>query len=169
MNRNKRIYLSIIFCLIFHSGNIYGNTTQEKLLQFSQEEIGHGEIGKNNSGKYVKLYNKGLEAPWCAGFISYCLEQSGYKEFNYQLSARRIWNIANEKKLIVDIPQAGDLIVFWRESPTSWKGHIGIVSEVGLEAIWTIEGNVGDFPSTVKRIKYNRNDIPRLLGYIRIK
>jgi len=133
-------------------------------VAIARTEIGHGEIGGNNKGKYVRLYNKGLESSWCAGFVSYVLKKSGEGTLGYTLSARKMYNKGNK----VTVPKAGDLICFWRGNKNSWKGHIGIIEEVNDKEIITIEGNVGPYPAKVKRVKYNRNKIPKLLGFIRL-
>lgn len=139
----------------------------QNIVALATEEIGNGEIGKNNAGKYVKLYNKGLEAAWCAGFVSYILQQANFTGLDYSLSAKSIYNQAKRKNRVALTPKAGYLIVFWRDNPKSWKGHIGIVESVSKNYIFTIEANRGSFPAKVKRFTYNKNNIPQLLGYIK--
>jgi surface antigen len=166
MKRSKR--LMIIFLVIFHcfNGVCYGNDLVNKAIS----QLGNGEKGGNNKGEYVQLYNRGLEASWCAGFVSYCLKEVGYDVIGYNLSAKAIFNKARSLGLIVDgEPKSGDLVCFWREKPTSWKGHIGIVEKVDEQYVHTIEGNVGKFPAKVKRFKYEKDNVPKLLGYVRIK
>ena len=169
MTKTKKALLALIFLLIFHSSCFAQKTIAQRIITIAKNEIGNGEIGKNNSGQYVKLYNKGLESSWCAGFISYCLKQSEYNELDYSLSAKAIYNQAKQQNIITASAQAGDLIVFWRDSPKSWKGHIGIVERIDSNYIYTIEGNKGQFPAKVKRVRYAKNNIPKLLGYIKIK
>lgn len=139
----------------------------QDIVTLAISEIGNGEIGKNNAGEYVKRYNKGLEVAWCAGFVSYILKQAGFDELDYSLSAKAIYNQAKLKNRVILTPKAGYLIVFWRNNPKSWKGHIGIIEEIDKDYIYTIEGNREPFPATVKRFKYGQNDVPRLLGYIK--
>jgi len=166
MNGRKKRWLMLVFVIIFHCGLTpsYGKS----LVDTAIAEIGNGEIEANNKGKYVKLYNKDLEASWCAGFVSYCLKKAGITSFGYELSARKIYNKGKELNILLKKPHAGCLIVFWRSKPTSWKGHIGIVEKVDNEYIHTIEGNVGKYPAKVKRFKYKKDSVPRLLGYIKV-
>lgn len=138
-----------------------------KIVNLAKGEIGKGEIGKNNAGQYVKLYNRGLEAAWCAGFVSYILQQAGFTDLDYSLSAKTLYNQAKSKNRVVLQPQAGYIIIFWRDNPKSWKGHAGIVENVSKDYIFTIEANTGPYPSIIKRIKYKRDDVPKLLGYIK--
>lgn len=130
-------------------------------LTVAQSQIGLGEIGGNNKGKYIKKYLNGQEGlPWCAGFISYCLKKANV-DFKYTLRAKDFLKIGKP----VTNPQAGDLIVFTRKG----GGHIGIIEKVTKDKIITIEGNTGKYPSVVKRIIYARNNIPNLIGLRRLK
>ena len=138
------------------------------IVSEARKELGHGETGSDNKGKYVRLYTNGIESSWCAGFVSYVLKKSGNNQFGYILSAKAYWNKAKKMKLTTKTPKKGYLIVFWRDNPQSWKGHIGIVEKVEGDIITTIEGNTGNFPSVVKRKKYNIKKIDKLLGYIKI-
>lgn len=62
------------------------------------------------------------ETPWCASFVGAVLAQVGLPHTG-RLNARSYleWG--------VDVPfteaERGDVVVFWRESPSSWKGHVG--------------------------------------------
>ena len=130
-------------------------------------ELGKGETEANNQGSEVRLYTRGRDVAWCAGFVSWILDESNIALFKYSLSAKAIYNEAKIKGRITDNPQAGDLIVFNRGNPKSWQAHIGIIEKVDNTHIYTIEGNVGRFPSTVKRFTYKRDSIKNLLGYIK--
>jgi hypothetical protein len=33
----------------------------------------------------------------------------------------------------VAYPEPGDIVVFWRESPQSWKGHVGIFTGISFD------------------------------------
>lgn len=164
---NKRKFLILVFLLIFHS-TAFGNV-RTKVIKNAVAELGNGELGGNNKGKYVRLYNQGMESSWCAGFVSYILQKSGYNELGYEVSSRRIYNEAKKLGLVTNEPKPGYLIMFWRESPSSWKGHIGIIIEVNGNVIKTIEGNKGKYPAKVRICEYDKNNIPKLLGYIKIK
>ena len=157
------IILTIIF-LLFALSNVLG---ENLIVNKAKAEIGNGEIGGNNKGDYVKKYNRGLEAPWCAGFVSYILTESNIDSLEYSLSAKAIYNEAKQENRLTDYPQAGDLIVFWRGSKGSWKGHIGIIEKIANNAVHTIEGNIGAYPAKVSRFKYDVGNIPKLLGFIR--
>lgn len=173
MPQTKRILLLLIFALIFHQG-IYAHqgSLARRLISQAQAEVGNGEQGSNNMGPSVRLYLRGKEGmPWCAGFISYILSKENITDLGYSLSAREIYNKAKELGWLVratGLLKPGDLIIFWRVSPTDWRGHIGIIEKIDETYIHTIEGNVGKYPAKVRRFKYDRNNIPKLLGFIRV-
>jgi len=151
-------FAQVIFSFIFIS-NVFANS----IVENAKAEIGNGEIGDNNKGQYVHLYNKGKEAAWCAGFVSYILSKSAKTSIPYSLSAREIFNKGNK----ITEPRPGDLICFWRGKKNGWKGHVGIIETICNDTIIAIEGNVGQYPAKVKRVIYDRKEIPKLLGFIR--
>jgi len=149
--------LMTVLSVLSHAGDV---------VNVAQSQLGRGEEGKDNAGKYVYLYTQGHAAPWCAGFVSYVLQKSG-KSFPYMLSAKGFYKYAAKNKLLTANPKRGDLIVFWRESPQSGKGHIGIIESINEKQIVSIEGNAGKFPAKVKRVYRERNNIKNLLGFIK--
>ena len=165
MNKSKKYLL----LLIFFGRLAMGQNFSANIVNIAKQEIGHGERGQNNCGKYVKKYMQGKDdLPWCTGFVSYVINKSGYEKLGYPVSAKQLWNKGKKLGLEVKTPKAGDIICFWRNSPNSWQGHIGIIEKVDSNYIYTIEGNLGKYPSNVKRIKYKKDNVKRLLGYLRI-
>ncbi len=133
-------------------------------LSVARAQIGRGETGGDNHGPAVRAYLNGREGlPWCAGFVSYCLRESGHKT-GYTLCARDYL----KKGVVVRNPLPGDVVVFWRGNPHASTGHVEIVERVTSGEIVTIAGNTGGYPSRVKRITYRRGSIPRLLGFVRL-
>lgn len=140
------------------------STASADVVKIAQSQIGRGEIGGDNRGGVVREYTRGKECAWCAGFVSWVMTKDG-KQFDYQLMARGFWNMKHKR---VTNPRPGDIICFWRVSPTAPQGHVGIVESVNGDTITTIEGNTGSFPSVVKRKTYNLNKINNLLGFVRL-
>ena len=125
--------------------DIPGNLNNQKVLMFFKE-TGHKDV-------------KDDETSWCSVFIAYCAKELNQK---YPKSATaRSWLDLGVK---VSDPVPGDLVIFWRESPNSWKGHVGIF--IGYDSntneIITLGGNQDDM---VKIKKYSANQV---LGYRRI-
>jgi len=166
MKELRIILYGIVFILFFIIAACRVVTAD--VVSIAIEELGNGEIGGNNKGEYVKLYNDGYEGSWCAGFVSYVCDKAGVTSIEHCLSAKKIYNEAKVNRLVVDKPEPGYLVCFWRDSKTSWKGHIGVVEKIDNEFIYTIEGNRGCYPSVVKRCKYAKNAVPKLLGYIKL-
>ena len=52
-----------------------------------------------------------------------------------------------------------------RGDPGSWQGHIGFVERVEDGVLYTVEGNVGSYPSKVKRFMHDLSSQSRLEGY----
>ena len=173
MNRHRKMWLLIIFAIMMMKSNV-GNCekqwNRDNIVKIAISQIGYGENGKNNCGKDIRTYLKGKEnMSWCAGFVNYCIVKSGKNPFNYTLSAKNIYNIGKKNDWIVKNPESGDLVCFWRIKKNGWQGHIGIIEKVENNIITCIEGNVGKYPAKVKRIEYDKNNVPKLLGYVRIK
>ena len=150
------------------------------VLEVAREEIGNGEEGGNNAGPHVARYKRrslGLDddkdqGSWCASFLSWCIEEAcgrmgiampirpshGAKQLGKRIAA------AGSK---VEVPMPGDVVVWDRGKlkpggKPSWMGHVGIVERVELGAgtstpsiLHTIEGNVGAFPSVVRRFAHD--------------
>lgn len=160
MNKAKKIYLSLVFLLIFHSACFANTNLRQKILSNARAQIGNGEIGKNNSGHFVLRYTRGLQgSPWCAAFVSYVLQKSGVQT-HYLLWAKSFLN----EGIKVLQPLPGDLVIFTRKG----GGHIGIVEQVRKDHYISIEGNVGEYPAKVKRIKHFYSE-KNFLAFVRIK
>lgn len=138
------------------------------VVDAARSQIGCGERIKNNCGKDVEEYTGGPHVAWCAAFVSWCLVNSDIHTLTYTLRARDIWNEGCRLNMRVKTPRTGDIICFKRGKNPA-LGHVGIVEYVDENTITTIEGNTGKFPSKVRRITYNRNNIKDLLGYIRAR
>ncbi len=147
-------------------------------VALAEMRAGAKETGANNSGPWVEKYLNGILTPpanWCAAFVSWCFAQHPKGiPFRYSLGARDIRDQFRKKGWMYDLdetrqPEPGDIIVWWREQPSGWKGHIGLVhhrSEGGI--LYTIEGNKGGFPAPVRPFDYTLSHIDRLLGFGRV-
>lgn len=81
----------------------------------------------------------GDETPWCSAFVNWCC-RVGWTLGTNRANARS-WLSWGEG---VQEPRPGDVVVFWREAPTSWKGHVGFyVDGDGVEVL-TLGGNQGN-------------------------
>ncbi|MCP4366346.1 MAG: TIGR02594 family protein [Planctomycetes bacterium] len=95
------------------------------------------------------------ETPWCAGFVGGVLEECGI------VSTRK----ANARSYLkwgveLDLPVVGAIVVFWRGSKSSWKGHVGFVAGRDEQGrLLVVGGNQGD---AVSLKAFNTNQV---LGY----
>ena len=98
------------------------------------------------------------EVAWCAAYINSIYASTGY-EYSGKLNARSFLKVGE----IVLEPRVGDLVIFWRESPKSWKGHVGIFLNYSSDGryIYVLGGNQSDMVTVSKYLS------SRLLGFRR--
>lgn len=99
-----------------------------------------GEKTNNKVIDYFKkagfLNTKDDEIPWCSVFLNaICMGLDLPRSKN--MGARSWLNIGKETKT----PEMGDIAILWRESPTSWKGHVGIFIAETEKDIFLLGGN----------------------------
>ena len=81
------------------------------------------------------------ETPWCAAFVGAVLAQAGMRGTG-KLNAQSYKDWGEEVSL--EDAQRGDIVVFWRESPNSWKGHVGFYEGQRHDTIMVLGGNQGN-------------------------
>lgn len=99
------------------------------LLDIALSQYGVTEIRGSKHNPTIVSYSdeigyKGIiddETAWCSIFINWCALKAGL-ERSGKLNARSWLSVGQEIKE----PQTGDVVVFWREKPNSWKGHVAI-------------------------------------------
>ena len=143
-------------------------------MAIKEMKAGAKEIGGNNRGPWVRKYLDGLApegSSWCAAFVSWCynLNPRGMP-FNYSLGAREVLRQFKRKgwDYKVDagvLPEPGDIVCWWRENYSGWKGHIGFVHKVEDGYLYTIEGNK---KSKVSGCTYVLSRMEKLLGFGRV-
>ena len=100
------------------------------------------------------------ETAWCSAFMNWvaleaCVENSR------KLNARSWLQVGEPMRL--DESRMGDVVVLWRESTASWKGHVGIYLHHDQERIWMISGN------SANRVQIWAYDKTRYLGTRRLR
>jgi len=109
----------------------------------------------------VPSFNDVRKTAWCAGFVNAVLNQTGDEgtsKTDGALSARSFLNWGKS----VSEPQEGDVVVLWRESKSSWKGHVGFFA--GFDDNGDILVLGGNQNNSVSIKSYDKD---RLLGYRR--
>lgn len=137
------------------------NVIEVALSQFGVSEI----VGRKDNPEVIKYFDKigydGAklkdETSWCSAFVNWCAIQAGLP-FSSKLTARSWLTIGT----ITQSPQIGDVVVLWRESRASWKGHVGFFVRETADVIYVLGGNQS---GRVSIQPYSKN---RLLNYIRL-
>ncbi len=97
------------------------------------------------------------ETAWCSASLNYFCKKLSY-ERSGKLDARSWLKVGT----VVKTPQIGDVVIYWRNDPKGWEGHVGIYISEESGLIWTLGGNQGNmlgislYPKT------------RVLGYRRL-
>lgn len=141
----------------------------QALYKIAEAHIGLMEWpGAKHNPEIVKMYEasghgwvKDDETPWCAAFVGSCLAQAGMKGTG-KLDARSYLKWGEEVAL--DDAEFGDIVVLWRGSRDSWKGHVGFYAGIDVNGnILLVGGNQGN---AVSKAGFKRD---RLLGVRRAK
>mgnify|MGYP000324283663 CR=1 FL=1 len=158
-----------------------------KAYKFAQSKLGLKEIkGATHNPEIVKMFAavghdwiKDDETPWCAAFVGWCLKSVDIPHLN-EVAARKYEKYSNETKE----PKVGDIVVIWRQSSTSWKGHVGFLHSMDETHVSILGGNQGNVVSIRKyprvrllsfrsvvdvRIEDDKNNSEELLQTIRVR
>lgn len=132
---------------------IPGEEDNPRILQYFAE-IGHQWV-------------KDDETAWCSAFVNWVATKAGYERSN-KLNARSWLDIGVEitggaYKYVGDLVHIGDVLIFWRESKDSWKGHVGFYINEDEDYYYVLGGNQGN---KVQISKYPKS---RLLGIRRLR
>lgn len=79
------------------------------------------------------------ETAWCSAFASWVAKQAGY-EHSSKLTARSWLTVGTSS----NNPQPGDVVILWRESPNSWKGHVAFLIKESKRYVYLLGGNQGN-------------------------
>jgi len=125
-----------------------------KALEFYGMEAVEGSTADPRLAEFLeRFFNKGFDPEteaWCSAFLNACCKAvgsplSGSPSAISWLSA----GIPTQK------PEMGDIAVFWRESPQSGLGHVGIFIRQDGNNIWVLGGDenyaVGILPFPASR------------------
>ncbi len=128
------------------------------------------QVGNKGGDKFWKWFGFGSRQEWCACFISWCEDSQDYISEGIAPSFAMVKDGANWFKDRDQwlkpgaAPAANDLIFF------DWDGdeeldHVGIVTAVVDDKVYTVEGNSSD---RVRQKRYKLSD-PVIAGYGRFK
>ena len=121
---------------------------KEKTIDIALSEFGVAEIvGKVDNPEVLKYFNDlGFdgatlkdETAWCSAFANWVAQEAGC-QISCKLNARSWLDVGVETKT----PEKGDIVVLWRGSKTSWKGHVGFFIRETSRYIYVLGGNQGN-------------------------
>lgn len=96
------------------------------------------------------------ETAWCGTFVGAMLSECNLPLPKNPLSARGYLSLSK----VLDKPAVGCIVVFWRDSPKGWTGHVGFVLGKDKSGrLMVLSGNQGN---AVTVAPYTTE---RLLGY----
>jgi len=144
--------------LLNTSINEHGEGTSSfgsKVLSKARSDIGvHEDLGKNDGKRireYFKYFKMGGGQDWCAAAVSAWLIEAGGGPISGAVGARNVgaqfaqagrWVARDKISANHMIP--GNIVVWSRGGPDSWKGHIGVIESFdGRNSFTSIEGNSG--------------------------
>ena len=139
-------------------------TTEPYWLQNARKLINTSEIkGPKHNSQIVQFWIdmkasfRDDETPWCGAFVGSVMARAGFAPYPAGASARAWLKFGNK----LAKPAVGCIVVFWRGSPSSGNGHVGLV--VGRDTagnLLVLGGNQGD------RVSIKAFDNARVLGYV---
>jgi uncharacterized protein (TIGR02594 family) len=142
--------------------NLDTGSNMEKVFKIAQGEIGVTEIKGSKHNPRVLEYHATTgnfstdEISWCGSFTSWCLKKAGLDTLGPEGAGARNWLKYGQE---TTNPVKGTIVIFWRESRTSWKGHVAFYSHETSTHIYVLGGNQGN---TVKISAYPKS---QFLGY----
>jgi uncharacterized protein (TIGR02594 family) len=134
------------------------------LINIALSQYGIAEHSDSQNPEILKYFQsigydwvKEDETAWCSAFVNWVAKVCGHK-YSGKLNARSWLDVGTP----VEFPILGDVVILWRESPNSWKGHVGFyINETGNN-YWILGGNQ---MNSVRISQYPKN---RILGFRRI-
>jgi uncharacterized protein (TIGR02594 family) len=135
-----------------------------KHIDIALSQIGIKEIvGKKHNKEVLKYFSeighgwvKDDETAWCSAFVNWVCKKAGL-DYSGKLNARSWLDIGEN----VTEPKLGDIVVFWRDKPDSWKGHVAFFIRETPNWIYVLGGNQNN------QVKISAYPKKRLLEYRR--
>ncbi|AXT52653.1 TIGR02594 family protein [Aquimarina sp. BL5] len=115
------------------------------ILEMALSQYGVTEINGSKDHPQIVSYFSELgfdgvklkdETAWCSAFANWVAKKTGYS-YSGKLNARSWLNVGKS----TNTPSVGDVVVLWRESPNSWKGHVGFFIKETRGFVYVLGGN----------------------------
>lgn len=128
----------------------------------ARADLGTTEWGEGHNPKVVQYFADvghswvtDDETAWCAAFVGAMLKRAGMPHTG-KLNARSYleWGVP----VHLDYAKPGDLVVLWRESPDSWKGHVAFFVRREGDNVILLGGNQSN------RVNEQAYPVDKILG-----
>ena len=180
--RKRLIAVCVAAVLTVTAGYFSGSAIGSKIYENKLSKMGSAtadkplvktamrELGNKGGEKFWSWFGFNERVDWCAIFVSWCEDQCGYINDGKAPSFAMVsdganWFEGSDQWLARDaVPEAGDIVFFDWENDGS-RDHVGIVTAVVDDLVFTVEGNSGDL---CRQKRYKLND-PMIYGYGHIK
>ena len=137
------------------------------MLEIMLSQYGVKEIPGSKHNPVILAYSKFIgyggivddETSWCSIVANWAAKLAGVEQSG-KLNARSWLEVGEE----VTNPKAGDMVVFWRDYPESWKGHIAVFIKYDEKekVIYCLGGNQSNM------MKISRYPVKQRLSYRRL-
>jgi len=138
------------------------------LFKVAVKELGQKEIAGPENNPTIVNYAKESdfgwvdddETPWCSIFLNWCAAKAGLQKSG-EANARSWLMIGNR----IENPEPGDIVILWRDSVNSWKGHVGIFFGFSGDSkrVYVLGGNQGN------QVSISAYPSKKVLGYRRLR
>lgn len=132
--------------------------------------IAKSQLGNEGGQKFWSWYGFSQREEWCACFVSWCADQSGFiasgamPKFSLCSAGMDWFQEQGRWQVAGSVPTAGSIIFFdWDHDGIS--DHVGIVESCDGTTVYTVEGNSGD---AVKENSYTIHSAS-IMGYGTVK
>lgn len=165
------LFLAVAMCFTFAvaasayvdtNPNTHRNTGHHiaDLIGVARTQLGYTELSTSTGMPLVAGQDGGYTkygasfgdstGPWCAYFIAWCASQAGIPSSVLprlgNCGSLADWYKARSKYYLPSsgyIPKTGDIIFYNWSGRLNWEQHVGIVTGVSGDSVYTIEGNTG--------------------------
>jgi uncharacterized protein (TIGR02594 family) len=136
-------------------------------IKVASSQLGITEISGPSANPQIIQYAKDCgfkdyksdEVSWCSLFANWVALKSGLAGSN-SLAARSWLNTG----IALATPEPGDVVIFWRESRYSWKGHVAFFMGFSINGsrVYCLGGNQGN------QVSITAMPTDKVLGYRRL-
>ena len=134
-------------------------------MRLLTEALKDYDLSRHDVAKLRQMFdNVGVTYPlsvnWCGiAMFNWC-DRAGFETPKNPEVARSWLKVGVDSTAVAEI---GDIVVFWRESPQSWKGHVTIYVQKFWENLLCLGGNQAG------KVQFKLYHQSRLLGCRRFK